>query len=181
MKKDIEITEKTEAEKTREKDIRDIRSFIVRLILFIVIIWLLVGVIFGFSRVPDNSMKPKLMAGDLTFYYRMEKNYRSGDVIIYRDGDVKRFGRIVAIPGDDVKITNSEGLYINGSIVLENDIFYKTGPYDSDVKYPIDLAEDEYFILADYREGAKDSRYFGPVNRGDIKGKVISAIRKSQL
>ena len=43
------------------------------------------------------------------------------------------------------------------------------------------LAENEFFVLCDYREGAKDSRYFGPVSAGEIKGKVITVLRRSGL
>ena len=52
----------------------------------------------------------------------------------------------------------------------------KTGP-----AYPLTLAEDEFFVLCDYREGARDSRYFGPVSEGEIKGKVITVVRRSGL
>ena len=40
---------------------------------------------------------------------------------------------------------------------------------------------DEVFVLCDYREGAKDSRYFGPVSKSEIKGKVITIVRRSNL
>ena len=43
------------------------------------------------------------------------------------------------------------------------------------------LAEDEFFVLCDYREGARDSRYFGPVSEDEIKGKVITVVRRSGL
>ena len=46
---------------------------------------------------------------------------------------------------------------------------------------PLTLADDEYFILCDYREGAKDSRYFGPICGNEIKGKVITLIRRSGI
>ena len=41
--------------------------------------------------------------------------------------------------------------------------------------------KDEFFVLCDYREGARDSRYFGPVSEGEIKGKVITVVRRSGL
>ena len=68
-----------------------------------------------------------------------------------------------------------------GSVVSEGDIYYSTPAYDSDVTYPLTLGEDEYFILSDYREGAKDSRQFGPVQRNQITGKVLTVLRRSGL
>ena len=47
--------------------------------------------------------------------------------------------------------------------------------------YPVTLADGEYFVLCDYREGAKDSRYYGPVRRSELKGKVITVLRRSNL
>ena len=61
------------------------------------------------------------------------------------------------------------------------DIYYSTPRYENGPDYPVTMAEGEYFILCDYREGARDSRYFGPVSRDEIKGKVITVIRRSGL
>lgn len=64
---------------------------------------------------------------------------------------------------------------------MEDDIYYSTPQYDSDVTYPLILSEEEYFILCDYREQAEDSRYFGAVAGEAIKGKVLAVIRRSEL
>ena len=86
-------------------------------------------------------------------------------------------GRIVARGGDTVEVAGEDGLYINGYQVLETDIYYRTPVYDGKVDYPVTLKEDEVFVLCDYREGALDSRYFGPVKHSEIKGTVITAVR----
>ena len=80
-----------------------------------------------------------------------------------------------------MEITKEATLKINDSVVLENDIYYSTPRYDDNVPYPVTLADDEYFVLCDYREGAKDSRYYGPVRRSELKGKVITVLRRSNL
>ena len=54
--------------------------------------------------------------------------------------------------------------------------------YDTEaVRYPITLKEDEYFLMADMRSGAKDSRLFGAVKLSEIEGKVITILRRSSL
>ena len=102
------------------------------------------------------------------------------DTLTLSDGE-QYVGRIVANPGDTVEVTDQATLVVNGSTVLENDIYYTTPKYDNGPAYPVTLAQDEYFILCDYREGARDSRYFGPVSLAEIKGKVITVVRRSGL
>lgn len=68
----------------------------------------------------------------------------------------------VARPGDTVEITEDAKLKVNNGTVSEGEIYYSTPAYDSDVTYPLLLGDNEYFILSDFREGAADSRQFGP-------------------
>lgn len=122
------------------------------------------------------------MAGDLTLFYRIGSKYRSSNVVVYKAKGKKHVGRIIAVPGDTVEITKDGKLIINGSTVIETEIYYTTTAYDGDeVEYPVKLKKNQYFILGDYREGAKDSRYFGPVSKKNILGEVITAIRRGNL
>ena len=65
--------------------------------------------------------------------------------------------------------------------MMETDIYYPTPAWEGTVEYPLTLEEDEVFVLSDYRERAKDSRYFGPVTKKELKGTVITAIRRSGI
>ena len=90
-------------------------------------------------------------------------------------------GRIVAKGGDSVEITEQATVKVNESVVLEQNIFYQTPQYESDVTYPLQLQDQQYFVLGDHREGATDSRYLGAVDTREIKGKIITVIRRNQL
>lgn len=159
----------------------DIWSFFSKLIMMVILLWILFGVLFGITPMQNNDMSPRISAGDLLLYYRLEDTLRTNDVVVFEKDEREYAGRIVGKGGESVEITEDSQLSINGSIVMENDIFYSTPRYDDSVIYPINLAEDEYFILCDYREGARDSRYFGAVKRSEIKGKVITILRRSNL
>lgn len=163
------------------EDRADILLFFGRLAATIVLVWLLFGVIFGITPMKNADMEPRLHAGDLLLYYRLEKNFRVQDVVVFEKEGVQYTGRIVAREGDSVEITDHAELVINGSTVQENDIYFSTPRYDSQVAYPVQLEGGQFFILGDYREGSKDSRYFGAVDRDEIRGKVITAIRRSNL
>ena len=158
-----------------------IQSFLIRLVTFVVLVWVLFGVVFGITPMANADMQPAISAGDLMLYYRMERKLNSDDVVVFKVDGKQYTGRIVAKSGDTVEITSDSQLKVNGSIVVENDIFYSTPQYDTDVTYPLTLGEGEYFILCDSREGAKDSRYFGAVSKKEIKGKVITIIRRSGI
>ncbi|MDD6105425.1 MAG: signal peptidase I [Ruminococcus sp.] len=160
---------------------RALRNFLVRLFLLITVIGILFGVVFGLTPMANADMQPAVCAGDLMLYYRLGKNLNSDDVVVFQKEGIQYTGRIVAVPGDVVEITDESELMVNKNTVMEDNIFYTTPAYDSEVEYPLALKEDQYFILCDNREGAKDSRSFGVVDTSEIKGKVITIVRRSGI
>ena len=161
-----------------------IRSFVKKLLLIILVLWLLFTFIFGFFVVYNDDMFPKMVPSDLLMYYRLDHNYYVGDVVVVGKNDADYALRIVASGGDVVDISEEGQLIINGSYQAEDQIFYPTGQYEetsTDIKFPIKLKEDEIFALGDMRRGAKDSRYFGSVTRKEIKGKVFALYRRSNF
>ena len=89
--------------------------------------------------------------------------------------------RVVAGPGDTVEISEGERLIVNGNAMIESGIFYNTPEYVGFVEYPLKLGTDEYFVLADYRNGGADSRFFGAVRKSEILGTVITIMRRNNL
>lgn len=158
-----------------------IRAFLGRLAFMIFLIFLIFGVVFGVTTMKNDDMFPRLSAGDVLLFYRLEKNFGSQDIIVYEKNGVQYVGRIVAKSGDSVEVTEQATLVINGSTVIENNIYYTTPRYESEIEYPLTLKKNQFFVLCDFREGGKDSRYFGPVDKKDIKGNLITIIRRSNL
>lgn len=153
-------------------------SLLCRAVLLAGFIWLLAGVIFGLQPMNSNDMVPALHYGDLMLYYRLDRGFKATDIVVYRKDGNTLTGRIAAAPGDTVEITENAVLLINGSQVMESEIYYNTPGYEGEVSYPLTLGEDEFFILGDYREAALDSRYYGPVNRDEIQGIVILCLKR---
>ena len=165
----------------RLADWEEINSFISKFIWMVILLGILFGIVFGITPMKNNDMSPRISSGDLMLYYRLEDTFRPQDIVVFEKDGKQYTGRIVARGGDSVEIMEPSGLKINGSTVVETDIYYSTSRYGEEVAYPLELSETQYFVLCDYRQGAKDSRYFGAVDQSEIKGKVITVIRRSGL
>lgn len=98
-----------------ERDKAEVKYFLLRLGVMMVVFWLLFGVVFGVTAMKDNSMSPKLEAGDLVLYYRLGKKPKDRSVIVFRRDGRQYIGRVVARGGDTVEVAGEDGLYINGN------------------------------------------------------------------
>ena len=162
-------------------DAADIVSFFTKLVAMIALLAVLLGLAFGITPMPNDDMAPRISAGDLLLYYRLADDWANGDVMVFEKDGEQYVGRIVARGGDTVEVTDQATLVVNGSTMLENNIYYTTPKYENGPAYPLTLAAGEFFVLCDYREGARDSRYFGAVRPAEVKGKVITVVRRSGL
>ena len=147
------------------------------LIIFLAVTFLF---IFGISRCSDNSMSPAFKDGDLVFYYRLQENYNVSDTVVIEKEEEVQVRRIVARAGDKVEITE-EGLAINGYLQKELGIYEETLPYLEGITFPLIVPENEYFVLGDSRSNAKVSRIYGTVKKEEIKGGVMTLIRRRGL
>ena len=154
---------------------------LLRALLTLGILWIMFGFILGVTTAPNNDMYSRIDAGDLVLYYQLDKNVQAQDVVALRKNGTDSVCRVVAVEGDTVEVTAEENLIINGSTMIEANIFYPTPMYEGFVDYPLTLGEGECFVLADRRNGGEDSRYFGPVSRNEISGTVVTVVRRSNL
>ena len=197
--------------KRHRRRVRAFRSFLLRLISLALVIYILFFHLVGVTVMPGKDMYPRLDAGDLLLFYRIDREPKYQDIIVidkqmeedtrtgercfvrkaldwlgFRDPEApaaQRFVcRVIAGPGDTVEITTERGLAVNGNSLIESNIFYPTQPYEEGVtEYPVKLGQGEYFVLADQRNGGMDSRYFGVIRQEEIRGIVITILRRNNL
>jgi signal peptidase I len=148
-----------------------------KLAAFLLILFVMFRLVFGLGVVRDESMYPRLRNGDLVLYYRMQKSYCAGDVVAVRVDGKEYFGRIVAIGGDTVDISENGELMLNGYAQSE-EIFFETDPAENGASLPCTVPEGSVYILGDHRTQAVDSRILGTVTKKGIEGKAITLLRR---
>ena len=113
----------------------EVRLFLTRLTAMVLLMWVLFGLIFGICPMKNEDMMPRISSGDLLLYYRLQQSFVSGDVIVLQKDGKRYVGRVAAHGGDTVEITEDAQLSVNGSTVIENDIYYSTPRYESGVSH----------------------------------------------
>jgi len=78
--------------------------------------------------------------------------------------------RIIGIPGDIIDIQDGL-LYINDELQEEDYIKGQTFE-SSNFSYPIEIEDNQVFVLGDNRENSSDSRDLGPIEYNQIIGRV---------
>ena len=172
---------KTTEKKKSKKRISDFQYFCMQALVLVMIMYGLFGHIVGITSMPNDDMYPRIDSGDFLLFYRLDRAPKAQDILVFEKNDTRYVGRVVAVGGDTVEITKEGSVKINGYSMVETNIFYETYPLDGFTDYPLTLASDECFILADQRKGTEDSRFFGPVKRSEIEGTVISIMRRTNL
>ena len=107
----------------RVLDRESISGFFSRLAILILMLAVLFGVVFGIEPMSNDDMSPRISAGDLLLYYRLVDEWNNGDVMVFQQDGEHRVARIVARGGDTVEVTDQATLVVNGSTIIENDIF----------------------------------------------------------
>lgn len=142
--------------------------------------YLALSYLFGIGIVSGEGMYPRLRDGDMVIFYRMEAEQNVNDIIAYSKNGALHYGRIVALGGDSVDLNEDGQLIVNGSVQQE-EVFSATSAEGRATVFPVQLAQNEVFVLGDNREYAQDSRDFGPIARTEIEGKVLSLLRNRGL
>ena len=140
----------------------------------------LLVVFFGY-RVSNagDSMSPALKNGDVVLvnrlFYRIKGPAR-GDIIVFRPGGNENthysIKRVVGLPGETVQIIDGS-VYIDGE-EAEGDIYAADIEYAGTAEEPVELGEDEYFVIGDNTGVSDDSRTedVGNVRLEDICGEA---------
>ena len=152
---------------------RNIIYIITKIAIISLLIYVLFFHVFGIQVVNNESMKPSLKEGSLTFYYRLDKKYLKGDVVSAKVNGKNNIYRIIALENDKVDI-NGDGVLLINDRPSDLNTYYKTlKDEDSKITFPYIVKKGEVFLMNDYRTSLGDSRTYGSIKKENINGKVF--------
>lgn len=135
--------------------------------------------VFLIVRNTGVGMFPTLKDGDLVVAYRLQENYAKDDIVVYVAEGSQKIGRVAARETDWVQIDEQGTFKVNGTLQT-GEILYPTYAKDKG-EFSCQIPENEIFILGDYRTNTKDSRDYGTIPLSEVKGKVITVLRRREL
>ncbi len=154
-------------------------SLIIRVILIAIIGWLFLTQVLLITQTKGNDMFPAMKDGDLVVAYRLQKEYVKNDVVVFTVNGKQRVGRILGRETDVIMMDDTGTLLVNGT-AQTGEILYPTYAKEG-FDYPYTVPEGCVYILNDYRTSGDDSRDFGAIPMKDVKGKVITILRRRNL
>ena len=158
--------------------VKELLGWIVYIAIIIGLTWLIITFVGQRTRVSGHSMEATLHDGDnlivdkLSYHFREPKRF---EIIVfpYRHKENTYYiKRIIGLPGETVQVKDGY-VYINGEKLDENyglEVMEAAGI----AAEPIELGEDEYFVLGDNRNHSSDSRdpSVGILHRDELIGRA---------
>ncbi len=177
----IEKTPIQKMQKQRSILIENIKMLIRKVIFIVLLFYILFFHIFGFFRIPNQAMSPNIAAGDLLLYYRLDKDYHVGDVVIIKHEDKCYALRIIALENQVISLNINDEFLVDGELETHQIFINNKFPTDSLIVYPYTVPKGKVFVVGDYRVNYNDSRLFGAVDVKNIRGKVISFLQTKDI
>ena len=153
-------------------------------------------------KIPTGSMENNLLIGDHLLVNKFVvgptltgveetllpiKHIRRGDIVVFKfpeEPERDFIKRVIGLPGETIEL-RQKTVFVNGT-ALDEPYVHFLGPNepgapsgesgDADVrrKYgPVTVPTDHYFMMGDNRDNSQDSRYWGFLPRGFIKGRAL--------
>ena len=144
-------------------------------------VWLVITFVGQRTEVEGASMENTLHNGDNLIVDKLSYRFHDPerfDIIVFPfqfQDNTYYIKRIIGLPGETVQIMDDGSIYINGEKLEENYGMEVIKPETiGRASEPIELGDDEYFVMGDNRNNSSDSRtdMVGNIKRENIIGKA---------
>jgi signal peptidase I len=152
-------------------------------------------------KIPTGSMEPNLLIGDHLLVNKFVfaptlssaerailpiTGIRRGDIVVFKypeDTERDFIKRVIGLPGETIELRQHR-IHVNGTAIEEPYARYQprsAGPgggetTSDDVRDhygPVVVPAGSVFVMGDNRDNSQDSRYWGFLPKGNIKGKAL--------
>jgi len=137
--------------------------------------------------IPSGSMLPTLQIGDRIVVDKLSYHFHAvdrGDIVVFRRPPLELANysdlvkRVIGLPGDTIASVDGR-IMVNGRFLAEPWLPNPppetlpsplSAPYS--LNHPYRVPAGDYYVMGDNRTDSEDSRYFGPIPRSLIVGKM---------
>ena len=127
-------------------------------------------------QIEGTSMEPTLTSGDIVLLSKTTL-FGRGDICGFSWNNKILVKRVIGIPGDWIEIDTDGTVYLNGE-KLEEPYAQQIAFGECDLEFPVQVPQEQYFVLGDMRESSIDSRntLVGCVEADQIIGRIFFRI-----
>ncbi len=170
---------------------RWIREAVVVVVIAVLVAVLLRAFVVQTFFIPSGSMEPTLQIGDRILVNKLSYHLHGvdrGDIVVFSRPPTENCGgpavndlvkRVIGLPGNVISVSGGY-VYVNGKRLDESWLpsseqgVTVAGPAGNswDLVRPYKVPANDYFVMGDNRTDSCDSRYWGPISRSLIVGKV---------
>ena len=190
------------AKENLRKKVNITREWVNTGLVAVALAWVIMSFIIQAFKIPSGSMMNTFKIGDHIFVAKFiygiripfSRKYvwpfqdpKRGEIVVFQfplEPKKDFIKRCIGVPGDTIEIKDKR-LYVNGELQEEEYAIYADEKvYPNSRQLPVmyrnrdNLAsvvvpENFYFVMGDNRDHSYDSRFWGPLDRGSIKGKAL--------
>ncbi|GAM10905.1 signal peptidase I [Geobacter sp. OR-1] len=172
------------------------REYVESIIWALVLAFIIRSCLVQAYKIPSGSMEDTLLVGDHLFVNKFVygikipfsdsrilklRDPRRGEILVFEypeDRSKDFIKRVIGVPGDEIQVRDKT-VYVNGAPYLNPHEVHKEkavlareqAPRDN--FGPVRVPANSYFMMGDNRDRSYDSRFWGFIKEGDIKGKAL--------
>jgi len=179
-------------EEPRSSTARWLREAIVVVLVAVLVAVLLRAFVVQTFYIPSGSMEPTLQIGDRILVNKLSYHLHGvdrGDIVVFSRPSAENCGgpevndlvkRVIGLPGDVLSLSSNHDVDVDGKRLDEawlppseqGNTFPGPAGNRFNLARPYRVPANDYFVMGDNRTDSCDSRYWGPITKSLIVGKV---------